>query len=107
MFWSDFGDMGLHLIGGGSLSQAVGHLSGANRFGFEKTGEFWVHFPLTRFQASASRQKSVERRGVSTSAWDVSAGTRTCPPIRRTRQGPSMRISLWERGCRKLPFQDT
>jgi hypothetical protein len=27
MFWSDFGDVQPHMIGGGSLSQEVGHLS--------------------------------------------------------------------------------
>jgi hypothetical protein len=58
-FGSDFGDVQPHMIGGGSLSQEVWHLSQQIGSASKIPVNFWVHFSLTRFQTSASRQKSV------------------------------------------------
>jgi hypothetical protein len=75
-FGSDFGDVQPHMIGGGSLSQEVGHLSQQIGSASKIPVNFWVHFSLTRFQTSKRLHlgKNLSAaRGVSTSAWDVNA----------------------------------
>lgn len=98
--WSDFGDVQPHMIGGGSLSQAVGHLSPQIGSVSKRPVNLGTFFSNQVSNVCISAKKLSASRDISTSAWDLSAGTQTSPPIRRARESPSTRVSLWERGCR-------